>query len=87
MDKTEKYKSLNANFKKAAIYKITVQGTIDAKWSERLWGLQVNIEDENRQISTLVGQINDQAALSGILNALYEMHTIVISVNMLSDIV
>lgn len=86
MDKTEKYKSLNANFKKAAIYKITVQGAIDAKWSERLWGLQVNIEDENRQISTLVGQINDQAALSGILNALYEMHTIVISVNMLSDI-
>lgn len=35
---------------------------------------------ENIFISTLRGQVSDQAALSGILNTMYEMHLPLISV-------
>ncbi len=76
------------SFRKPAIYKIVVQGEIDAEWSDRLWGLQVNISKakNGKPITSLVGQINDQSALSGILTTLNDMHMTVISVNMLSEI-
>lgn len=76
------------NFKKAAIYKIVVNGMIDESWSDRYSGMQISIERKKGKaiITTLVGEIRDQAALSGILTNLYEMHMTVISVNMLSEI-
>ena len=85
---TEKYKIDNINFKKSAIYKIVVKGEINEEMSERLWGLQARkYKSENHKpITTIVGHINDQAALAGILNMLYDMHMTVISVNMLSEI-
>ncbi|MCK5468855.1 MAG: hypothetical protein KAI99_10100 [Cyclobacteriaceae bacterium] len=85
---TEKNKDLEYNFTKPAIYKIVVQGKIDDKLSDRMLDLQVNVEKGGGQKyhSTLIGKINDQAALSGILNTLYDMHITVISVNMLSEI-
>ena len=83
---TDNNNSQNFNFTRPAIYKITVQGIIDKDWSERHWGLQVNTEGGSRQITTLIGQINDQAALSGLLNNLYELHITVISVKMLSEV-
>jgi len=84
----ETIKNKEFSFKKPAIYKIVVQGEIDAEWSDRLWGLQVNIAKvkNKRPITSLVGQINDQAALAGILCTLYDMHMTVISVYMLSEI-
>jgi hypothetical protein len=79
---------MDIDFKKPAIYKIVVKGEIVNGWPERLWGLQVHKEKEKDRIpiSSLVGQIADQSALSGILNMLYEKHLILISVNMLSEI-
>ena len=79
---TSQYKNLDCNFTKAAVYKIVVKGSIDEELSERLLGLQVNIEEKDgqKQITSLIGKIRDQAALSGILNTLYEMHIAVISV-------
>jgi hypothetical protein len=74
------------DFKKSAIYKITVKGEIIDGWPERLWGLQVHKEKEKHHISSLVGQIADQSALSAILNMLYDKHMTVISVNMLSEV-
>ena len=76
------------NFKKAAVYKIIVKGKIYEGFTERMQGMQLKVESgTNREsYSTLVGEIRDQAALSGILNDLYDMHMTVISVNMLTDI-
>ena len=76
------------SFRKAAIYKIVVQGILEESWSDRYRGMQISVERKKGKavFSTLVGEIRDQAALSGILNTLYEMHLTVISVNMLSEI-
>lgn len=78
---------LDNYFKNAAIYKIVVQGELNAEWPLLSWGLQVNVQKGKGQkpITSLVGQINDQSALSGILNKLYDLHFTVISVNMLSE--
>ena len=82
----EKKKIQGLYFKKSTIYKIVVEGELDDSWSERL-GLQITMEKKagKRPSSFLVGRITDQAALSSILNSLYDMHMTVISVNMLTD--
>ena len=76
------------SFKKAAIYKIVVQGILEESWSDRYRGMQISVERKKGKavVSTLVGEIRDQAALSSILNLLYDMHLTVISVNMLSEV-
>ena len=83
---TEENKDLEYNFTRPAIYKIVAQGKIDYKLADRMLALQVNVEkgEGQKYYSTLIGKINDQAALSGILNTLYDMHITVISVQMLS---
>ena len=79
---------LSSNYKKRAIYKIVVNGKVDDSWSDRFRGIQISIKKKgkNEFISTLVGEIIDQTALTSILNNLYDMQYTVISVNMLSEI-
>ena len=85
---SSQYNNLDINFTKATVYKIVVKGSIDEELSERLLGLQVNIEEKDgkKQITSLIGKIRDQAALSGILNTLWEMHIAVISANILLEL-
>ena len=73
------------SFIRPAVYKIKVHGDLKASLSERLSGLQITNENPGGldSVSVLIGQIPDQAALSGILNTLYENHITIISVNML----
>ena len=75
------------SFSKAAVYKIKVSGDLSENWSERLGGLQINVDrSQNKEaVSTLIGQINDQSALSGVLNTLYELHFSIVSVNILKE--
>ncbi|MCK5370844.1 MAG: hypothetical protein KAQ62_19910 [Cyclobacteriaceae bacterium] len=75
------------SFRKPAVYKIIVQGVMDGSWSERLGGLQINVYQAKDKDPTteLIGQINDQAALLGVLNTLYDFQHTIISVNMLKD--
>ena len=61
-----------------AIYQICVEGTLASEWSKRLAGMRITPADESRTM--LVGRLNDQAALSGVLTALYELHLPVYSV-------
>ena len=74
-------------FQNPAMYKIKVQGELKENWSERLLGMQITIDRSQRNlpISVLVGQINDQTALSGVLNALYDYNMTIISVHMLKS--
>lgn len=67
--------------KTPAIYRIRVSGTLDSKWSGLLESMNIteikNAEGETESI--LVGRLDDQAALSGVLNSLYEMRLAVLS--------
>ena len=74
-------------FQSPAIYKIEVEGAIYENWSHKLGGLQINIlRSKGSNVTTeLVGRINDQTALSSILNTLYYHHFSIISVKMLKD--
>jgi len=75
------------SFTKPAVYKIRVLGDISKNWSDKMGGMQINIERSSNlePVSALVGQINDQSALSGILNTLYEYHLTILSVKMLEE--
>ena len=75
------------SFRKPAVYKIIVQGELDESWSGRLAGLQIKVErsKDKKPITVLIGQMNDQSALSGVLTALYDSHFPIISVNLLND--
>lgn len=70
-----------------AAYRIHVRGRLDARWSERLGGMEITgITGANGKPETvLVGHLADQAALSGVLNALYELHMPVISAECIDD--
>ena len=67
-----------------AIYRVCVEGHVPPDWSSRLMGMNITaLIDENNSNSTLVGRLPDQAALSGVLNTLYETQYPVISVECL----
>ena len=68
-----------------AVYEIKVQGDLMANWSDRLGGLQILVErpEGATPVSILIGQLQDQAALSGVLRSLYELHLPLISVKLL----
>ena len=69
-----------------ATYQISVQGWIDPTWSNRLDGMTISLvtADADSPITTLVGEVSDQAALAGVLNTLYELHLVVLSVKCLN---
>jgi hypothetical protein len=69
-----------------AIYRIRVRGKLDADFSDRLEGMHIEnlAQNDGKVESVLEGRLPDQAALSGILNNLYDLHLPVMSVDCLS---
>jgi hypothetical protein len=80
-----KYKK-SISFDSPATYQISVQGRIDTTWSNRLEGMAICLvtAETDSPITTLVGEVSDQAALVGILDTLYELQLPVLSVKRLS---
>lgn len=74
-------------FRNPAVYKIKVKGEISGSLKDRFGGLQINVErsKDMDSVTVLIGQINDQSALSGILTSLYDFQFPIISVNMLEN--
>ena len=72
---------------KPGSYRIEVQGQLDASWSDRLGGMHITTDSSDKQspMTILEGHLRDQAALSGVLNALYEFHLPVITVQRLDE--
>lgn len=64
-----------------AIYRIRVQGKLDSERSKYLAGMQITPVGTHGTM--LVGRLEDQATLSGVLTALYELHLPVSSVECL----
>ena len=69
-----------------ATYQISVQGRIDPTSSDILGGMTISpaTPEEGLPVTTLEGDLRDQAALAGVLNTLYELHLPVISVKRLN---
>lgn len=58
-------------------YTITVQGLLDGRWSDHLGGLSFSYEADTTVLS---GPIEDQAALRGLLNRIFDLNLTIISV-------
>jgi hypothetical protein len=75
-----------SGFDTPAAYRIVVRGRIPVRWRDRLDGMTI-VEDSAKAeipVTTLEGDLSDQAALSGVLRTLYELHLAVLSVERLS---
>ncbi len=75
------------NMDKPASYRIRVLGEVDPAWSDRLGGMDISVDrsGEDGPVTTLIGQLPDQAALSGVMEALYELHLRVLEVTCLDE--
>jgi hypothetical protein len=56
-------------------YRIRVHGQLSASWASRLGEMSITARPaaDQQQVTTLTGEVTDQAALLGVLNTLYEM--------------
>jgi len=63
-------------FDRPATYQITVEGRIDPDWSDRMEGMTIcqAMAYAGVPVTTLEGELSDQAALAGVLNTIYELH-------------
>jgi hypothetical protein len=70
-----------------ATYRIRVQGRLDDTWADRLGGMAITAETaaDRPSVTILVGHLADQAALSGVLNTLYELQLPLLSVEYLDE--
>ena len=70
-----------------ATYRIRVQGKSDESWFDRLGNMSITVDTtaDKSPVTILVGHLLDQAALSGVLNTLYEMHMPLLSVENLDE--
>ena len=71
----------NLSMKGAAYYRIRVRGELNENMSDRLEGMHIEnaYRKDGRAETVLEGRLNDQSALSGVLNTLYDMHLPVVS--------
>jgi hypothetical protein len=74
-------------FHRAETYCIRILGFLDQSWSERLAGMRITTESQGDQgaVTALIDSVPEQAALSGVLETLYDSHFTLISVEMLKD--
>lgn len=72
-------------FDLAATYVICIQGYLDQRWSDRLGGLTIQATHQPDQtwVTILSGELQDQAALVGVLNTLYDLGLPLLSVECL----
>ena len=58
-----------------------MRGRIPARWSDRLEGMTITCPPATEPpVTTLSGELSDQAALCGVLNTLYELHLSLLTV-------
>ena len=76
---------MGPQFDLPAIYRIRVKGYLDGSWSDRLGGMEIRVKEqaEDAPETILVGWLPDQAALCGVLNALYNLNLALLSVELI----
>jgi hypothetical protein len=69
-----------------AAYRICVKGSLDESWSDRMAGLHISTEfTPEGPLTTLEGEVRDQAQLTGVLDALTDMNLTLVSVQSLAN--
>jgi len=70
-----------------ATYCIEVEGVLDEIWADTLAGMRTSSRKRADQstVTTLIGRLEDQAMLTGVLNGLYELHLPILSVKILPE--
>ena len=63
-----------------ADYEIRVEGVLDRQWTARFEGLEIDSDDSQTVIS---GPVADQAALHGLLNRVFDLGLVIVSVRRL----
>lgn len=76
---------LKIEFRSSGFYEIRVLDKIPFSAADKLQDMEImHHSDEDGTVSILKGMLHDQAALSGLLNNLYDMHCTVLSVKRIS---
>ena len=75
------------SFDRPGNYRIRVEGFLDKKWSARLGGLRITASKagDQKSVTVLEGLMRDQSELTGVLNALYQRHLTLLSVEHLNS--
>ena len=70
-----------------ATYRICVKGHIASDWDDRFGGMVLTRETTTEDLKTtiLMGHLPDQAALSGLLNTIYELHLPLLKVECIDE--
>jgi len=76
------HQGTDIEFAGAANYRIVVEGHLDPSYSSRLAGMAISTteRDDRKPLTILVGLVQDQAELSGVLDTLYNLHLPIVSV-------
>ena len=74
-------------FKGPAIYCIKIKGVIDQRYAGYFGDMIISTDkkEEGQTTSKLTGKIKDQADLMGVLNALYNLHLPIVSIQTLDE--
>ena len=75
------------SFDRPGRYRIRVDGVLGNSWGQRLGNMSIKStkRKDDKFVTTLIGTMADQAALSGVLNSLYELHLTLLSVEFLGE--
>ena len=70
-----------------ATFRIRVQGEIDSTWSDIIGDMNISTDfaDNKSSVTNLVGYLVDQAALLGLLKALYDQRIPILSVENMDE--
>jgi hypothetical protein len=69
-----------------AVYQIRIEGELDQRWSTWFSGLKVSLDEgpEGFQTTLLTGEL-DQAALRGVLNKIWDLNLVLISLSQIDE--
>jgi len=83
----EKEKEQGRPISYPAKYQIHIQGKLDSSWSDRLAGMSIvnGVGSNAAPLTTLQGELVDQSALLGVLNALHDLGYSLLRVNHLQN--
>ena len=72
-----------------AFYRVQFKGVIDPAWADTLGEMRIVSQESGGEggapVTTLLGEVADQASLAGILNTLYRLRLPLISVTFLGE--
>ena len=76
-----------SEFRGPAIYCIKIRGVIDQRYAGHFGDMIISTDkkEEGQTTSKLTGNIRDQAELMGVLNALYNLHLPIVSIQTLDE--